>query len=104
MDLLLADLYTNVQTKQYPSKILFLCTQPSPEGGETCILPSHIVVSKMEKEIPEFVSELEKKGFMFKIKTANVNSNAILGTTWKSYLNTEDEVEAKKRYACRSSL
>ncbi|XP_031259945.1 clavaminate synthase-like protein At3g21360 [Pistacia vera] len=51
----------------------------------------------MEKEVPEFVSKLETNGFIFKIKTANVNSNAILGTTWKSYLNTEDEVEAKKR-------
>ncbi|KAF8405822.1 hypothetical protein HHK36_007899 [Tetracentron sinense] len=86
--------------KQFPSKIFFFCSQPSPEGGETSIVPSHLIVEKMEERMPEFVAKLSEIGFIHVLKTAKENdSNTVISKTWKWLLKTEDEAEAEKRYA-----
>ncbi|KAL5982735.1 hypothetical protein ACLOJK_016811 [Asimina triloba] len=71
---------------------------PSPEGGETSILPSDIIVERMEELAPEFVGKLEDEGFVFRAKTpSKPNPNKVLSTTWKQVLKTDDEEEARRR-------
>lgn len=86
--------------KEFPSKIFFFCSEPSPEGGETSIVPSHIIVEKMEERMPEFVKRLSETGCIFSIKTPkDEDSGAIVSKTWKWLLQTDNQVEAEKRYA-----
>lgn len=84
--------------RQFPSKIFFFCSQPSPEGGETSIVPSHIIVEKMEERVPEFVTKVSTTGFLFRRTMANqFDSTKVISQSWKSLLETEDEIEAEKR-------
>ncbi|KAH7856235.1 hypothetical protein Vadar_034225 [Vaccinium darrowii] len=84
--------------REFPSKIFFLCAEPSPKGGETSILRSDIVLEKMEEQFPEFVSKLLRTGYIFQTKMGKQNAtNAIVGKTWQSLLRTDDKVEAQKR-------
>lgn len=89
-----------MQLKEFHSKIFFFCSVPSPEGGETSIVPSHIILEKMEKRVPEFVRRLSESGFIFIFKTPKEeDSGAVVSKTWKTLLQTDDQVEAEKRYA-----
>ncbi|XP_058099708.1 clavaminate synthase-like protein At3g21360 [Magnolia sinica] len=85
--------------KEYPSKIFFFCLEPSPEGGETSILPSHIIVEKMEELMPDFVVKLSQVRLIFRFRTVtDADSNdRVISKTWKELLKTDDEVEAEKR-------
>ena len=85
--------------KEFPSKIFFFCAQPSPTGGETSILPSHIIPEKMEDLVPEFVSKLQRLGYVFQKQMPKQNeTNTIVCKTWRWLFQTDDEVEAQKRY------
>ncbi|GFZ09367.1 hypothetical protein Acr_20g0011750 [Actinidia rufa] len=84
--------------KEFPSKIFFFCAQPSPQGGETSILPSHILLEKMEDLVPEFVSKLQRIGYVFQKKMPKQNeTNTVICKTWRWLFQTDDEVEAQKR-------
>ncbi|KAJ4980610.1 hypothetical protein NE237_031447 [Protea cynaroides] len=84
--------------KQFPSKIFFFCAQPSPEGGETSIVPSHIIVDKMEKRVPEFVTNLSEMGCVIRRSLPKeIDDGAITSKTWKCFLQTEDKDVAKQR-------
>ncbi|XP_043709445.1 clavaminate synthase-like protein At3g21360 [Telopea speciosissima] len=94
-------------TKKLTSKIFFFCSQPSPEGGETSIVPSYIIVEKMEEKMPEFMAKLSELGFIFRLNTPkDYDPTTVVIRTWKWVLNTEDEVEAEKRamelFSCSS--
>ncbi|XP_042502296.1 clavaminate synthase-like protein At3g21360 [Macadamia integrifolia] len=84
--------------KQFPSKIFFFCAQPSPEGGETSIVPSHIIVEKMKERVPKFMTKLSEMGYVVRRSLPKeIDNGAITSKTWKFFLQTEDEDEAKKR-------
>ncbi|KAJ8618798.1 hypothetical protein MRB53_014984 [Persea americana] len=84
--------------KEFPSKIFFFCSVPSPEGGETSIVPSHIILEKMEERVPEFVRRLSETGCIFSFKTPKEeDSGAVVSKTWKTLLQTDDQVEAENR-------
>ncbi|KAF8404251.1 hypothetical protein HHK36_009133 [Tetracentron sinense] len=86
------------QAKQFPSKIFFFCSQPSPEGGETSIVPSHIVVEKMEERVPEFMAKLSQTGYILGLKTRKDNdSSEIFSQAWKLIIKTEDKAEFEER-------
>ncbi|XP_042488726.1 clavaminate synthase-like protein At3g21360 [Macadamia integrifolia] len=85
-------------TKDCPSKLFFFCSQPPPAGGETSIVPSPIVVEKMEEKLPEFVTEQREKGCVFGRSLPKGNDiSMISGRAWKWFLQTEDQDEAKQR-------
>ncbi|KAJ6797365.1 clavaminate synthase-like protein [Iris pallida] len=52
--------------RQSPSKIFFFCSEPSPEGGETSIVPSQVVAEKMEERLPEVTAKLSEVGLTFR--------------------------------------
>ncbi|KAJ6817338.1 clavaminate synthase-like protein [Iris pallida] len=86
--------------KQSPSKIFFFCSEPAPEGGETSIVQSNVVVEKMEERLPEVVAKLSDVGLIFRSKTAkdeDADSEKFLNKTWKWVFKTDDEAEAEKR-------
>nr|DAD39106.1 TPA_asm: hypothetical protein HUJ06_013429 [Nelumbo nucifera] len=85
--------------KNFPSKIFFFCSQPSPEGGETSIIPSHVIVEKMEEKVPEFVGKVSKLGVTFPAKLPKEDQPGdIISRSWKWLLNTDDQEEAERRY------
>ncbi|XP_010241670.1 PREDICTED: clavaminate synthase-like protein At3g21360 [Nelumbo nucifera] len=84
--------------KNFPSKIFFFCSQPSPEGGETSIIPSHVIVEKMEEKVPEFVGKVSKLGVTFPAKLPKEDQPGdIISRSWKWLLNTDDQEEAERR-------
>ncbi|KAG0503992.1 hypothetical protein HPP92_004064 [Vanilla planifolia] len=83
-----------------PSKIFFYCSEPSPEGGETSVVASDVVVEMMEQRMPEFVAKANELGLVFIVKTAHdteADSGVVVNKSWKSSLRTNDEAEAVKR-------
>ncbi|KAJ4976041.1 hypothetical protein NE237_001147 [Protea cynaroides] len=86
--------------KDCPSKLFFFCSQPPPVGGETSIVPSGVVVEKMEERMPEFVAKLMEKGCVFGRSLPKGNDIGVIsGRSWKWFLQTEDQDEAKQRAA-----
>ncbi|KAK8951102.1 Clavaminate synthase-like protein [Platanthera zijinensis] len=86
--------------KEPPSNIFFYCSEPSPEGGETSIVASDVVVEKMEERLPEVMDKVADVGLIHINKTcsdADADTSAIFNKTWKSFLGTDDKVEAEKR-------
>ncbi|KAJ6805745.1 clavaminate synthase-like protein [Iris pallida] len=86
--------------KQSPSKIFFFCSEPAPEGGETSIVQSNVVVEKMEERLPEVVAKLKEEGLIYRnrmVKDSEVNSGTVMNKTWKWFFKTDDEAEAEKR-------
>jgi len=91
-----------MQVKQSPSKLFFFCSEPAPEGGETSIVLSNVVVDKMEERQAEIMAKISESGMIFHIKTARDDgsgSGMVTDKTWKCTLRTDDEEEAKKRFA-----
>ncbi|XP_020575379.1 clavaminate synthase-like protein At3g21360 [Phalaenopsis equestris] len=83
-----------------PSKIFFYCIQPSPEGGETSIVASDVIVEKMEERMPDFMAKVKEVGLIHGNKTATdaeVGTQSIFNRSWKASLGSDDEVEAEKR-------
>ncbi|PRQ48896.1 putative TauD/TfdA-like domain-containing protein [Rosa chinensis] len=94
--------------KEVPSKIFLYCLQPSPEGGETSILPSQVVVDQMEERVPEFVSKISTIGFVHRVSLATEYDSEDadgINEPWKWILDTRDLAEAEKRakekFLCR---
>ncbi|KAH9307348.1 hypothetical protein KI387_035259 [Taxus chinensis] len=86
--------------KEWPSKLFFFCEKAPSEGGESAIIPSHLIPPLMRKVLPEFVKKVEDVGLLFKISTPSQDtSNSFISRTWKSVLGTSDPEEAKKRAA-----
>ncbi|XP_043712515.1 clavaminate synthase-like protein At3g21360 [Telopea speciosissima] len=73
--------------KQFSSKIFFFCAHPSPEGGKTSIVPSHIIVEKMEERAPEFVTKLLEMGcVIWRGLPKEIGNGVITSKTWKYFL------------------
>ncbi|KAL4183956.1 hypothetical protein AMTRI_Chr11g100910 [Amborella trichopoda] len=93
-------------SKIFPSKIFFFCMEAPPEGGETSILLSHIIVEKMEEAMPEFVNKLGNVGAIIRVWTPKTASKKQFRRTWQQVLQTDDKNEAGKqallKLACNS--
>ncbi|KAK8951105.1 Clavaminate synthase-like protein [Platanthera zijinensis] len=86
--------------EEAPSKLFFFCKEPSPVAGETAIVPSDVVVEKMEERLPAVMKKLAEVGLIHFSKTgkdADANTGVVFNKTWKSFLGTDDKVEALKR-------
>ncbi|ERN19967.1 hypothetical protein AMTRI_Chr11g100900 [Amborella trichopoda] len=84
--------------KEFPSKVIFFCMEPPREGGETSILPSHIIVEKMEEAMPEFVDKLGNVGAIMRLwNPKDYTTKKMFRRTWPQILQTEDKAEAEKR-------
>ncbi|PKA55976.1 Clavaminate synthase-like protein [Apostasia shenzhenica] len=86
---------------EMPRMLFFCCGEPSPQGGETAIVASDVVVQRMDERMPEVMAKVAEVGLVFSIKTASdaeaADSETVVNRTWKSLLGTDDETEAEKR-------
>ncbi|KAG0499793.1 hypothetical protein HPP92_004484 [Vanilla planifolia] len=92
-----------------PSKLFFYCSEASPEGGETLLVSSDVVLQRMEQRMPEFVAKAAKLFLLYNMNTASdieADSLIVINKSWKSALGTDDEAEAAKRapeaFSCSS--
>ncbi|KAK1311099.1 Clavaminate synthase-like protein [Acorus calamus] len=86
------------QIKEPCSKIFFFCMEPSPEGGETAIVPSEVVVERMEEELPEVMEKFSQVGMIRILHTKVVEEeDGTKKKIWQRMLKSEDEDEARKR-------
>ncbi|KAH7685248.1 Clavaminate synthase-like protein [Dioscorea alata] len=88
--------------RKFAPKIFFYCLEPAPEGGETAIVRSDVIVEEMEKKVPEVVEKLTGEGFKFvlhtKVPYKHGNDDDSDDTTvWQRMLKTKDKLEAQKR-------
>ncbi|KAJ0972121.1 hypothetical protein J5N97_020080 [Dioscorea zingiberensis] len=86
--------------KKFAPKVFFYCLVASPEGGETSIVRSDLIVEEMEKKVPDEVEKLIKEGFKFLLHAKLPFKNGTESDdvpVWQRMLKTEDKVEAKKR-------
>ena len=74
--------------KVYPNKLIIFCETPSPEGGQTAIIRSDVVVQRMEELMPDVVEKLEREGIRF----FHVRQK----DTWQRLIGVDDPVEAEK--------
>ncbi|XP_028769329.1 clavaminate synthase-like protein At3g21360 [Neltuma alba] len=88
------------QLPAFPSKLFFFCDVLPASGGETPIVPSHIVYEKMKERHPEFVEQLEKHGLIYiRVLGEEDNPSSPIGRGWKSTFLTQDKIVAEKRAA-----
>lgn len=78
--------------------MFFYCEIEPAEGGETPILPSHLVFQRMEKEWPEFVQKLLEHGLLYtRILGEGDDPSSPIGRGWQSTFLTKDRKEAENR-------
>ncbi|XP_077246548.1 clavaminate synthase-like protein At3g21360 [Tasmannia lanceolata] len=83
--------------RKYPSRVFFFCLTPPPEGGQTCLARSTILLREMERLQPEFVSKLGRVGMLAELIYPKMSTTQlIVGRNWQSVLGTDDPVEAEK--------
>ncbi|EPS60478.1 hypothetical protein M569_14327, partial [Genlisea aurea] len=82
---------------KYPSKLFFFCEVPPAEGGETPIVPSHVIYDRMKNKHPEFVEKLEKHGLIYKtVIRGEEDKSSAGGRSWKTTFMTEDKKVAEQ--------
>lgn len=84
----------------YPTKIFFFCEVEPGRGGETAVVPSHVVYNRMRDRYPEFVEKLEEHGVLYSRPLAEEDdSSSLVGRGWKSTFCTNDKGVAEQRAA-----
>ncbi|KAK4736094.1 hypothetical protein R3W88_010355 [Solanum pinnatisectum] len=88
------------QVPDYPSKLFFFCDVEPGSGGETPIVPSHVVYEKMKNKYPEFVERLEEHGLIYiRVLGEDDDPSSPIGRGWKSTFLTKDKGVAEERAA-----
>ncbi|XP_047958858.1 clavaminate synthase-like protein At3g21360 [Salvia hispanica] len=88
------------QVPKYPTKLFFFCETEPVSGGETPIVPSHVVYERMKEKHPEFVDKLEKHGVIYtRVLGEDDDPSSPIGRGWKSTFLTADKAIAEERAA-----
>jgi len=86
------------QTPIYPSRLFFFCEQAAQGGGATPLCRSDVLLSALEKEMPEFISELARKGVRYANSMPEQEDlESGQGRSWHSTLNAEDRAAAETK-------
>jgi len=86
------------QTPVFPSRLFFFCEQAARDGGATPLCRSDVLLNALEREMPDFISELELKG----VRYANTmpeeeDLESGQGRSWRSTLNAGDHHAAETK-------
>lgn len=88
------------QVPEYPAKLFFYCEVEPAIGGETPIVPSHLIYKRMAEKFPDFVKKLEETGLLYiRILGEDDDPSSPIGRGWHSTFLTKDKDEAEKRAA-----
>lgn len=94
------------QTPIYPSKLFFYCEHAPDSGGATPLCRSDVLFEKMKKEMPQFASDCEEKGLLYRnVMPSSDDAASGMGRSWQSTFSasTREEAEeavAKLGYTC----
>ncbi|XP_057773152.1 clavaminate synthase-like protein At3g21360 [Salvia miltiorrhiza] len=88
------------QVQKYPTKLFFFCEVEPESGGETPIVPSHIIYERMKEKHSDFVHKLEKHGVIYtRVLGEDDDPSSPIGRGWKSTFLTADKAVAQERAA-----
>jgi hypothetical protein len=86
------------QTPIFPSKLFFYCELASTVGGATPLCRSDVLLTAMEKELPDFVRDCEVKGVTYSnVMPAFNDKESGQGRSWQSTLDASNKAEAETR-------
>ncbi|GAB5591818.1 hypothetical protein Unana1_06718 [Umbelopsis nana] len=86
------------QSKNHPLHIMFYCDKPADKGGETPICLSHLVYEQINREFPDFIQEIGRKGVKYiRILPAEDDATSAIGRGWQSTFMTTDPKEAERQ-------
>ena len=86
------------QTPIYPSSLFFFCEQAAEAGGATPLCRSDVLLDRMRREIPGFVSDCESKGLRYTNTMPGENDpESGMGRSWQSTLSCETRAQAEER-------
>lgn len=81
---------------KWPAQLLFCCTLPADEGGETPIADSRAIVRAIE---PAIVEEFERRGVRY---LRNLHGGNGFGRSWQQTFETDDRA-AVEQYCAETS-
>lgn len=82
------------QTPNPPTHLFFYCESPPDRGGETPILVSAEVCSRLQERHPLFVADLEARGVNYvRVMPEQDDPSSAIGRGWKSTFNTDNRGE-----------
>jgi hypothetical protein len=85
------------QVPRYPSQVLFFCLNPPIVGGETPIVQSDVVYSKVQAAFPDFVRDLESKGVVYtRTIPKDDDPSSPIGRGWVNTFQTQDPSAAEE--------
>ncbi|PSR88578.1 hypothetical protein BD289DRAFT_452719 [Coniella lustricola] len=85
------------QSKTHPGTLLFYCMQPPDTGGETPIVLSNLVYTRIKDRFPGFVQELEEKGVRYvRVLSKEDDPTSAIGRGWKSTFAVETKQDAER--------
>jgi hypothetical protein len=88
------------QTPLYPAKLFFYCEIAPDEGGATPLCRSDGVLSRLERQAPDFVARLEAEGVRYtNVMPGSDDAGSGQGRSWRSTLSVSDRAEAEARLA-----
>lgn len=87
------------QVPSFPAKVFFHCDTPAETGGETPILPSWEICSRLEAKHPEFIRKLEEGVRYIRVLPEEDDPSSAIGRGWKSTYATTDRAEVEARLA-----
>lgn len=82
------------QVPNYPKNIFFYCFVPPRSGGQTPLVKSTIVASRLRNEVPEFMKSLDEKGVVYtRVLPSKNDPLSPIGRSWSStYASTDRNV------------
>jgi len=86
------------QVPTFPNILFFYCETPPPSGGQTPLVPSHMVYKAMVEKHPQFVRDLEEKKVRYtRVLPNGDDPSSPIGRGWQSTFQTEDKKEAERK-------
>ncbi len=86
------------QTPLFPATLLFFCEIAAEQGGATPICRSDILFDRLQRECPDFIDSLQRRGLKYSNVMPGANDpKSGMGRSWQSTLGVESKAQAESR-------
>lgn len=86
------------QTPIFPSKLFFFCEQAPDSGGATPLCRSDVLLQRLQREAPDFVSACRERGVRYSnVMPADDDPESGQGRSWRSTLGSDDAPAAEAK-------
>lgn len=84
------------QVPSYPRNIFFYCLTPAKTGGQTPLVSSAVVASRLRESNPKFMKDLDEKGVVYTRVLPSVDDPASpIGRSWPSTFGSKEKFVAE---------